>query len=407
MVTSRGVSVAVLGVLTLLLAGFTRIGWLLLFDAILWSVVAISAVMPWLAAGRLRGRRRVLGWGGRWDDPGPTEGEDVEFQVTLRNDGLLPAAFVRLALVPGGKPADPDRSHLLVAWLRRNQEMATVGRFSFSRRGRHALPPVLAETSLPFGLFRRSIRLGEATGITVLPRVYTSRRLHAPGGVAGSADRPLQGRMGEQVAGSRNYVSGDPLRQIHWRNAARSAQLQVKELYRSPERSQVILLDTARIDRSGPEYLDDAVRLAASVGDPVCRSGGTVLLRTGHAAQEFTSPQRLLLELALLEAGTPGSPEEIVSHLPPSSDVIAITVDSDSTTLEALGRLADGLGRVVALVMRTAGHEGNGDRVRAVQTPTGVEVVTCSLGKIPQALDELAGLGLEEGLVGPVEAPVR
>ena len=95
----------------LVLAGSTRVGWLLLFDAVLWGALAISAVMPWLAGGTLDVRRRVVGWDGDDDALGPTEGRPVEFEVTLHNRGMLPCMLLSVDLGCGGLTAGPEDPH--------------------------------------------------------------------------------------------------------------------------------------------------------------------------------------------------------------------------------------------------------------------------------------------------------
>ena len=95
--------------LVLVLAGSTRVGWLLLFDAVLWGALAISAVMPWLAGGKLDVRRRVVGWDGDDDAPGPTEGRPVEFEVTLHNRGMLPCMLLSVDLGCGGETVEPGK----------------------------------------------------------------------------------------------------------------------------------------------------------------------------------------------------------------------------------------------------------------------------------------------------------
>jgi hypothetical protein len=37
------------------LAGATRVGWMMVLDAVLWGAIVISAAMPWLSIGRLAG----------------------------------------------------------------------------------------------------------------------------------------------------------------------------------------------------------------------------------------------------------------------------------------------------------------------------------------------------------------
>ena len=101
-----------------LLASFTRVGWSLLFDSILWGVVAVSLLVPRLAMGRLVARRRIVGWDGDESLPGPTEGGEVRFSISLRNEGLLPAVFATLDYKLyrlGDTTPDSSRGRMFVA----------------------------------------------------------------------------------------------------------------------------------------------------------------------------------------------------------------------------------------------------------------------------------------------------
>ena len=57
MIRPRGIGLVAVAVLIFLLGGFTGVGWLLVFDAMLWGTIVVSAVIPWLAVGRLDVRR--------------------------------------------------------------------------------------------------------------------------------------------------------------------------------------------------------------------------------------------------------------------------------------------------------------------------------------------------------------
>ena len=201
MITSRGIGLVFVAVLIFVLAGVTRVGWLLLFDAVLWGTIVVSAVMPWLASGKLQLRRRTVGWDGKDGDPGPTEGSTVKFEAAIRNIGWLPAIFVTVDYNCEGQPIDPDKELLFIAWLGRRRTISSTARVSYDRRGRYRLPPSKTWTTVPFGLFRRSRRLGEPTELIVLPRVFPIERLYALGYTGGRlAARWLRDQAGRPQA---------------------------------------------------------------------------------------------------------------------------------------------------------------------------------------------------------------
>ena len=389
MIKPRGIILIVGAIILFLLAGMTRVGWILLFDTVLWGMIAVSAAMPWLAIGKLRVRRRVVGWDSEDGDLGPMEGDAVEFEIRLHNRGILPCMLVTVHYNWGIEAAEAGRERLFMAWLGRGRSLATSTKVRFGRRGLHSLPPVKVETSLPFGLFRRTKRVRETTEVLVLPKVYPIHRLAMLGETGDDAPRPLQARVGEQIVGSRSYVFGDPWQHIHWRNTARTAQAQVKEFEKTPDNSLVIVCDIDRMRQGSDDALEHAIRIVASVGDYVCRSGGTVKLRIGHISEETSDRHRLLKGLALLKGDERKSLPALLADVPPFSDVLAIVRDTDTEGIQTIIQLARSQHRVAAMILR--GFESN----RTAREPsedsslTSIAVYECWPDGIPEALARL------------------
>jgi uncharacterized protein (DUF58 family) len=96
-----------------------------------------------------------------------------------------------------------------------------------SRRGRHALPRITVSSTFPLGLFRVWSHVRLQQDYLVYPQPSDDRGLPPE---AHSQALPLgdQGRGTDDFAGLRNYQSGDSLRQIHWKLAAREQGLITK-----------------------------------------------------------------------------------------------------------------------------------------------------------------------------------
>ena len=408
MITPRGIALVLVAVVVFVLAGATRVGWLLLFDAVLWGTLIVSAIMPWLATGGLMVRRRAVGWEGGDGNPRPMEGDSVEFEITLHNRGPLPCVFVSVYYNCEGLTIEPDHDRLFVAWLGRTQRLASTTKVTFGRRELHSLPQMRVESSVPFGLFRRAKSVGESAQLVVLPRVYPVARLGMLGKTGDSEYRPRAGRVGDQIAGSRTYSPGDPWQHIHWRNTARAAQPQVKEFEKSPDNSLVIAFDASQAVRNGGKALEHAVRIAASVADMACRSGVTVRLLAGRLDLGTSSRHHLLRELALLECeGEATLPVLLRERVPAPGllalDVLAIVMDTDAEGMQALAEHARGGRRVTAVVFR--GFESGssaGISLGEIRSP-GVPVVECRPDDVPgalAALEESARLSERTGITG-------
>ena len=399
MITPRGAVLVIVAIGLFVLAGSTRVGWLLLFDAVLWGILILSTVMPWVALGRMRIRRRIVGWTGRPDDANPMEGSPVQFELFVQNRGLLPCIFVSVAYNLAGRVTGADRERLFLAWLGPGQTATATARAIFDRRGRHSLPEVSVETSAPFGLFRRSKRVGTATELLVLPRVYPVGSLESLGASGSAEPRSASARVGEQTAGSRNYLPGDPWAHIHWRNTGRTAQPQVKEFERTPDRSLAIVFSSRDLAKRGnTEATEHAVRIAASLADAVCRAGGTVRLLADGLDTETADRHTILTELALFDAVSDAGMAELLAKCPPSSDLVAVLPDTLVGQLESLTNGTRYQRRITAIVLR--GFRADGRPVD-IGTPDGVTLIECWPDRIPEALAELSGQGSVSGRQTP------
>ncbi len=98
------------------------------------------------------------------------------------------------------------------------------------RRGDLGFAGFRVTTRFPFGLFSKSMLIEAAEGALVYPAVEMlaplQRRLPArdQGDTSGG-----QGGEGSQVAGLRDYASGDHLRRVHWKASMRRGTLLVRD----------------------------------------------------------------------------------------------------------------------------------------------------------------------------------
>ena len=389
MITLRGVGLVLVAIVLFMLAGLTRVGWLFLFDAVLWGTILISAIMPWLASGSLQVRRRVTGWDGTDDYPGPMEGDAVNFDIRLQNHGLFPLVFSTAQYEFGEHAVELGKDSLFIAWLGRNKDMSSTTSATFNRRGLHQLPPIRVDTRVPFGLFRRAKSAGEPMNVVVLPKVYPIRRLDNLGSPGGAETRPLQTRIGEQVTSSRDYFPGDPWQHIHWRNTARTGQVQIKEFERIYDNSVTIAFDASQTGQGDDEVLEHAIKIAASAGSFVCRSGGAVRLVAGQLDEETSDVGHLLTQLALLERQPESTWPVALRGIAANSDLLTIVADTDGPGIKTLAQLAGSQRRITAVVLRGF------DIANAPANPSerlqtaGIATIECWPGEVQNALGML------------------
>jgi len=176
----------------------------------------------------------------------------------------------------------------------------------YDQRGRHTFGPVTVTATDAFGLFEREIQLRGTASSLAYPRV---RRL-------GSVGRRSLGRLEEysrsdqrgEFSELREYVPGDPLRDIHWKTTAKRDELVVTEFAAETEAESVTVGVGANADGADTMAEATASVVLSLVGDgvPVELSLPRGELRLGP---EYGTERALLRTLAVVEAGPVGDPE--------------------------------------------------------------------------------------------------
>lgn len=389
MVRIRGVGVIITAILVLILAGLTRIGWLLLFDAVLWGAIVVSAAMPWIAIGDLRIRRRISRWHGADDYPGPMVGDLVELDIALENRGFLPCMFVTVGYNYGDRGIESANKQLFIAWLGRRRDQTGTTQATFTKRGLYQLPPLNIETQVPFGLFRRRKRFDDPMEVLVLPKVHRLTGLDMASSSGMFSSTTSRARVGDQITGSRNYVSGDPWHHIHWRNTARTNLPQVKEFEQSPDSALVVAFNIQEGGKGDESALEHAVQIAASAGDHVCRSGGVVCIIANGVRQETSSRHLLLRSLALLSGEKSSRRFSLEEQAPPYTAVLVVVEESDGDGLRDAARLSAANRDVTAVVLR--GFDKSSEPVNAIGllSSAGARVIECWPGEVESSIAEL------------------
>ncbi|WHT18010.1 DUF58 domain-containing protein [Crossiella sp. CA-258035] len=173
------------------------------------------------------------------------------------------------------------------------------------RRGRLPVGPLVLERTDPLGLARGRLTAGESATVWVHPRRHP---LRLP--ARGTPRHHHEGRVAEDLHGSldlrevREYQPGDEVRHLHWKAAARTGQLMVRQ-YADPDQPRLTLLLDTRSRSLTPDGFEEAVEVAASVlhaaalGGQRCRlvTSGGLDLSTSDGA---TAARRLLDELCEL-----------------------------------------------------------------------------------------------------------
>ena len=219
----------------------------------------------------------------RFQDDYIFPGEETELTIEVTNAkplplpwllirDRLPSGLVLIAETAGDGQAietsPPDLRDLLV--LRWYESVEHTYRVRGHRRGVYTFDAASLTSGSLFGLAQKTERVDRQDRLTVYPRVVPVEQLglpfERPAGPSGARRRIVEDPL--RMASVREYVPGDSIRYIHWKNTARRKQLQTKVF--EPQASEVLTLCLdlqTTTDPYGevPEYLELGVAAAASL----------------------------------------------------------------------------------------------------------------------------------------------
>jgi uncharacterized protein (DUF58 family) len=225
--------------------------------------------------------RRILG------DTRIFHGEETALTIEVTNAKPLPLAWLlirdgfprNIALLTGELETEeePEQekeraiAHLTdMLALRWYERVRRTYRIRGDNRGMYQFGPVSMSSGDLFGFGRKSAELTDLDILLVYPRIVPVQALGLP------AERPAgESRARRKViedplrmATVREYMPGDSIRHIHWKNTARQNRLQTKVFDPSSSHVLALFVDLQTVHNPYsvvPEYLELIITSAASV----------------------------------------------------------------------------------------------------------------------------------------------
>jgi uncharacterized protein (DUF58 family) len=273
--TTRGRCLLAAGVAAALCA-------LLLNERDLLRVAAFVIALPVVAAA-VAGRSRLGLSAQRRVAQRIPVGKPVEVELAVSSHGRLPAGGL---LIEDGLPyALGSKPRFVVERMSRNGTVLLRYPIVPAMRGVHALGPLIARVTDPFGLAEFGRYLAGHSRLVVVPATFelTGLPVAAGRGAGDEGAGRLRLGQGEDDAVVRPFRVGDDLRKVHWRSTARRDELMVR-VEEAPWRGgTTVLLDRRGVAHrgSGPAAsLEWAVSMAASICLHLLRHGHRIRLIT-------------------------------------------------------------------------------------------------------------------------------
>lgn len=219
-----GIGMAATG--SLLYVRLVYMSVLVLFAAWIWTAISLRGVRILRQARSLRA----------------SVGDIFEETIEISNDSRLPRLFVEVENESSLPQAAGSR---LVTMIASKETRTYLARTWLTRRGAFPLGPTTLRSGDPFGFFTAQKTFPAADSLLVLPLIIPLADFPSPPGMlpGGKAIRRKAYEVTPHAAGVREYVTGDPLKRIHWPSTARRGKLMVKEFEQDPQAELWIFLD--------------------------------------------------------------------------------------------------------------------------------------------------------------------
>ncbi len=201
-------------------------------------LVVISALVTSLALRGIKVDRQARAMRG-------SVGDIFEERFEVWNDSLLPKLWLEIANESNIPHSTGSR---VLTFIRPHQKRIYVARTWLTRRGGFVLGPTTISSGDPFGIFRVSREYPPNSSLVVLPMLFPIAEFGTPPGLlpGGRAIRSKSPDITPHASGVSEYVTGDPMKRIHWPTSIRRDQLMVKEFEQDPQSEVWLFLDTHR-----------------------------------------------------------------------------------------------------------------------------------------------------------------
>ena len=280
-------------------------------------------------------------------------GDDVEERIVLRNTHWWPKLLLEVQ-----HDTQPFGRAGRIATLWPYGSASWTSSSHCERRGIYRFGELEITSRDPFGLFSRTMRLGEPQSALIYPATVDLSDFFVLSG-RGWTEGIVQGRTftpSPIAAGVREYTSRDAVSRVHWPATAHTGRLMVKEFDREPSGPAdaiwvVLDLDERMQEGKGSEStVEYGVTTAASVAKRFLDSGRNVGAVISGAEQVvipadsgITQLGRIFQALALVEPGSTGGVQEtsdaVKNQLSSGASIVLITAAPPAIVSSALDTL--------------------------------------------------------------------
>jgi len=388
--TKTGFIFIISGVFVYFLANQTQIGWVYLFDALIWSLLVLSAVITRHGLKSLKVTRQVLLPKSKQTQlGGAIEGETVEVQLMVTNFGRFARHFIKILENCPFAPPQKRWQDFFIPRLESKSTTTFYHQIACYKRGHYPSATITLQVSDPLGLMVKKRSFELPLNLTVYPIYYQMEGLPAAETIWAESGQVTKSRVAEELYGSREYQYGDPLKHIHWRNTARLGQFMLKEFEQSHQGSITVIFDTRYEFGDDKETtLEYSIRIAASLARFSADSGRSINIIAGEKALYHADWQEAMNFLARLEAGRSAGLESVIVT-DPGQIIVAIVSAKEVRLIPALLKLTEA-GKEILVLLEGFTTGEKVDEFSSGLKSNSFEIIHCALGSLEAGIDKLA-----------------
>lgn len=201
-------------------------------------------------------------------DESPVVGERPTLRLTIENPGIMPVANAELEMVCENlRTGETDSTAIHVSPGPKSKREIDFEVMA-GHAGRYRVRVANAMMWDPLMLASKNLPCEDSRFMTVMPELFEAHLSYASDAALLESDRSADSRRGMDpgdVRGIREYVPGDPVRNIHWKLSEKTDKMLVKELGTPITDQILIILGSAGERSSDPEALEAIASVYASL----------------------------------------------------------------------------------------------------------------------------------------------
>lgn len=236
-------------------------------ESVTLALLAALIVMPAVSVGMLSLSGRDLRVS--LDAP-PQSGENPEVRVTIENPDMIPVSSVETEVLCENLRTGEIDSYVINDTPRPKGTRTATFEVLPKHAGRYRISVGSAEISDPLKLKSRRVPCSDSQFFTIMPETFEMQLSYASDAAMLESDRSADSRRGNdpgEVRSIREYVPGDPVRNIHWKLSEKTDKLLVKELGNPITDQFLVILDTANDIAQDPIALETIASVFVSLAE--------------------------------------------------------------------------------------------------------------------------------------------